>query len=275
MTRSLAARRYLLIRGPQQTQRRLIQATYTALKRRQHPDLAPLMEYPLKTQASLLFYPGCSIYSPTTTRNTLRILDHLDIPYQTLGGLTYCCGLPHRLQGQTKKADACTTRLTTAINTVNPQTIITSCLECLEALQHIKTQTNAPYEILHTLELIHQHQAKFPHTHTDTPLLLHEPCRLTPRLRTTIIDLAASLGQHPILLPPPPKAAANDGPTTPAPSPPTTTPTSPPQPPTTPPSSAPASPASKPSKKHTPQPPSPTSSTSMPQAFPPRRPHHE
>ncbi len=202
MTRSLAARRYLLIRGPQQTQRRLIQATYTALKRRQHPDLAPLMEYPLKTQASLLFYPGCSIYSPTTTRNTLRILDHLDIPYQTLGGLTYCCGLPHRLQGQTKKADACTTRLTTAINTVNPQTIITSCLECLEALQHIKTQTNAPYEILHTLELIHQHQAKFPHTHTDTPLLLHEPCRLTPRLRTTIIDLAASLGQHPILLPP-------------------------------------------------------------------------
>lgn len=202
MNRSWAARRYLLIRGPTHIQTRLIQATYTALKRRKHPDLAPFIDHPPTTQAPLLFYPGCYIHSPQTIRNTLKILDHLAIPYQTLGGLTYCCGLPHRLQGQTKKADACTTRLTTAINTVNPQTIVTSCLECLEALQHIKTQTNASYEILHTLELIHHHQAKFPHTHTDTPLLLHEPCRLTPRLRTTIIDLAASLGNPPILLPP-------------------------------------------------------------------------
>jgi len=201
--RPWAYRRYLLIRGPKHGLPRLLQQTYTTGKRLRHPDLARLMEHPPTTQAPLLFYPGCYLYSPTIIRNTLKILDHIGIPYQTLGGLSYCCGLPHRLQGDTTQADACTARLAAAIIIATPQTIVTSCLECLEALNQIKTQTNAPYEVLHTLELIHRHRHKFPDAHATTPLLIHEPCRLahSPHLKDTVIALAASLGQPVILLP--------------------------------------------------------------------------
>jgi len=197
-------RRYLLIRGPKTGLPRLIQKTYITTQKLKHPDLKTYMETTPTTQTPLLFYPGCYIYSPTTIHATLTVLNHIGTPYTTLGGLTYCCGLPHRFQGNHTDAKACTQRLTNAITTINPHTIITSCLECLEALNDIKLSTNATYNAIHTLQYIHHHRDKFPKAKTKTPLIIHEPCRLAdyPDLKTTIEDLITSLGTTPRYLPP-------------------------------------------------------------------------
>jgi Fe-S oxidoreductase len=162
------------------------------------------MEHPPNTTAPLLFYPGCYIYSPTTIRNTLKILDHIGTPYTVLGGVSYCCGLPHRFQGNQQEAKACTTRLQHAITTANPKIIVTACLECLEALHSIKQETNATYEILHILEYLHRYHTHFLHAHTKTPLILHTPCRLTtnPNLQKITEHLITNLGVTPQYLPP-------------------------------------------------------------------------
>ena len=191
-----AYRRYLLLRGQKHGLPKLQQTSYAKLKQLQHPDLAAYMEHPPTQQAPLLFYPGCYIYSPQTIRNTLKILDHLGTPYQVLGGLTYCCGLPHRFQGNTTDAKTCTDRLKNAINTVNPQIIITSCLECLEALNAIKQEDNAPYTVQHVLEYMNHHRTQLPKIKNPGRLIIHEPCRLAafPTVKTATENLITSLG---------------------------------------------------------------------------------
>ena len=198
-----AYRRYLLIRGPKHDLPRLLQASFAAEQRLRHRDLAEYMERPPTRQTPLLFYPGCYVYSLNTVRATKKVLDHIGTPYQVLGGVSYCCGLPHQLQGRHTEAQACSQRLSAAIAVVNPTTIVTSCLECLEALHHLRQETGATYDVLHILEYLHQHRTRFPDAHSTTPLILHEPCRFSkfPSVKAAAEALITSLGTTPQFLP--------------------------------------------------------------------------
>lgn len=199
-----AYRRYLLIRGPKHGLPRLLQASFASEQRLRHRDLAAFMEHPPTKQAPLLFYPGCYVYSLKTVRATRKVLDHIGTPYEILGGVSYCCGLPHTLQGRHAEARECATRLSAAIAVVNPEIIATSCLECLEALHHLKQETGATYDVLHVLEYIQQHRTRFPDAHSTTPLILHEPCRFSkfPSVKIAAEALITSLGTAPQFLPP-------------------------------------------------------------------------
>ena len=172
-------RRYLFIRGNHLSfVMRLIQKLFVALRRRRDPDLAQYMEASISSNnASILFYPGCYIYSPETIRLTLRLLNHVGKPYSMLAGVSFCCGLPHLLQGDFSKADACFRNLSSEIKRYNPKIIISGCAECLEALRLIASEYHMSYSIKSIAEYLMDHISRFPKIKVREAITLHDACR--------------------------------------------------------------------------------------------------
>ncbi|HVQ00720.1 MAG TPA: (Fe-S)-binding protein [Candidatus Thermoplasmatota archaeon] len=175
-------KRYLLIRGPAlKGFPRFLQRLYVASKKVALRDLAPLMEVRPTRPAEVLFYPGCYLYSPTTVRQTLRLLDHIGCSYEVLGGMSTCCGMPHLLQGEFELADDCMKRLQQDIARIHPHTILTACAECHEAITKIKSAYGEQYEVLSVIEYLTRHQHKFPRTKIVGEILVHESCRFSSK----------------------------------------------------------------------------------------------
>ncbi len=127
-------KRYLLVKGPNQTgMRRIIQRLFIRSKKLTNKDLACFMETTPGKKVDVLFYPGCYIYSAKTVRQTLRLLKHVGSRYNVLGGVTACCGAPHLLQGEFDQADDCLELLYQKIKACDPRIILTACAECFEA----------------------------------------------------------------------------------------------------------------------------------------------
>jgi len=177
-------KRYLAIRGPDlgpiaQT----AQGLYVAMKMQKAPDLAVHMETVPSSQTSVLFYPGCYIYSFETIRRTKRLLDHVGTPYVVLGGLTTCCGIPQLLQGEFDQVDHCMEALHEKIQKCNPSVILTGCAECLEALLRIKKRYHSTFEVYSVAEYLMQHVEKFPALKIRDAVTFHDSCRLTRRYK--------------------------------------------------------------------------------------------
>lgn len=130
-------KRYLLIRGKCTSLRRLIQTLYKKLQQHKHENLAIYMKGTLikKPNTDVLFYPGCYVHSPITLKYTLSLLDKHNINYSILGGMNTCCGLPHLLQGRYDKAETNLKQLHENITQTGCSTVISGCLECVEAIQ--------------------------------------------------------------------------------------------------------------------------------------------
>ena len=130
-------KRYILIRGTTKHIIRFIQKLYTTLQQHSHPNQAKYMQGTLiqKKKTKVLFYPGCYTHSPITLQHSLDLLNSHHIDYSVLGGMSTCCGLPHLLQGHYKKAEENLKTLHNAITKSGCTTIISGCLECVEAIQ--------------------------------------------------------------------------------------------------------------------------------------------
>jgi Fe-S oxidoreductase len=171
-------KRYLFIKGPNHgALPRFAQKLYTSLNKVTTRDLACFMENTALEQADVLFYPGCYIYSTTTVRQTLRLLDHIGCSYSVLGGVTSCCGAPHLLQGEFDQADHCLESLHNTIKAVNPKTVITACAECFEAVTQIKTIYNEDFEVLSVVQYLLKNKEKFPMVKTRGKIIVHDSCR--------------------------------------------------------------------------------------------------
>jgi Fe-S oxidoreductase len=173
-------KRYLFIKGPDLTGiKRIIQNLYIVLKKITTRDLACFMETTLQKKAEVLFYAGCYIYSKKTIRQTLRLLNHLGCSYSVLGGVTSCCGVPHMLQGEFDQGDHCLERLHEKIKVVDPDIVITSCAECYEAIDQIKTIYHEKFEVLSVVEYLQRNSNKFPKIKIRGKILLHDSCRFS------------------------------------------------------------------------------------------------
>jgi Fe-S oxidoreductase len=137
------------------------------------------MENIVSEKSSILFYPGCYVYSSKVMRRTIRLLDHVGNPYGILGGLTTCCGTPHLLQGEFDQADECYDELYEKIKKIDPAIILTGCAECFEALIHIKEKYQETFEVLTVVEYLMRHIDKFPAIKVRTMVTLQDSCRLT------------------------------------------------------------------------------------------------
>ncbi len=173
-------RRYLLIKGPNPKGfRTILQKLYVSYKKNTQRDLARYMENTSVKKADVLFYPGCYIYSTTTVRQTLRLLDYLGRSYSVLGGVTTCCGAPYLLQGEFDQADHCLRRLHEKITATDPKIIITSCAECFEAVEHLKKIYDEHFEILSVTEYLLRNKNKFPSSRIRGKIAVHDSCRFT------------------------------------------------------------------------------------------------
>lgn len=176
--------RYIQIRGPVlPLPMRLAQKLYTLKKRltvRQHARF--MSRLPTRT-APLLFYPGCYVNSTGTMELSLRLLDHVGRPYEVLGGLDTCCGIPQMLQGELDLADKCLDALHAKVMVSRPETVITGCAECLEALLRIKAKYNEGFQVLSVVEYLMEHRDRFPEVKVRGPVTLHDSCRLSRRYR--------------------------------------------------------------------------------------------
>jgi len=171
-------RRYLFIKGPNLTGLKgITQQLYIKVKKMTQKDLACFMETTPAKNADVLFYPGCYIYSTKTIRRTLRLLNHLGCSYTVLGGVTACCGAPHKLQGELDEADYCSELLAQKIKTCDPKIIITACAECFEAVEQIKKIQKMDYEVLSVTQYLLRYPDKFPAKKIRGKTLVHDSCR--------------------------------------------------------------------------------------------------
>ena len=170
--------RYLLIRGPKLAYiNTIFQKLFVFYRKLRDRDIASFMENHEITQESLLFYPGCYIYSPETIRRTFRLLNHVGISYSVLAGVSYCCGMPHYLQGEFQQAETCLSHLNGKLKKINPTTIISGCSECLEAIQLLNKFYHTSYQTLSIVEFLMQHKERFPKIKSDQSVSLHDACR--------------------------------------------------------------------------------------------------
>ena len=172
-------RRYLLIKGLKKPGvKRFLQNWYIRSKKLSTKDLACYMEQTPVRNSEVLFYPGCYIYSAETIRHTLRLLDHVGCDYTILGGVTFCCGMPHRLQGEFAAADECQKLLAQKIKTCAPKIIITACAECFEAIEQIKKTYQMDVEVLTVAQYLLRFQDKFTSKKIRGKVAVHDSCRL-------------------------------------------------------------------------------------------------
>ena len=176
----LSYKRYLFIKGPNLTGiKGIIQNLYITLKKITTRDLACFMETTPEKKTEVLFYPGCYIYSKKTVRQTLRLLDYIGCSYSVLGGVTFCCGAPHMLQGEFDQADHCLKLLHEKIKAVDPKIVITACAECYEAVAQIKTTYHEKFEVLSVVQYLQRNSGKFPNIKIRGKILLHDSCRFS------------------------------------------------------------------------------------------------
>jgi Fe-S oxidoreductase len=177
-----AYKRYLAMKGPFVCGSSMVkQKLYSGVQKLAHPGQARYMESTPTEHKALLFYPGCYFYSSPVIKRTLRLLDHVAEPYNVLGGLNSCCGVPQLLQGDFELADRCLDELRLRIVKSKPKTVITACVECFEALLRIKAKHGEDFEVQTIAEYLLRHRDKFPAVKLREKATLHDSCRLARR----------------------------------------------------------------------------------------------
>jgi Fe-S oxidoreductase len=170
--------RYVLIRGPQLSLfRALAQTFFVIYQKLRNKEIAQFMETKHNAPNSLLFFPGCYIYSPKTINQTLRLLKHIDKPFSILAGLSHCCGMPYYLQGEFQQTEKCLTAIKKQLQQINPKIIISSCNECLEAIQLVNRYYHTSYQIKTVVDFLAENIDKFPKIKVKDTVSFHEACR--------------------------------------------------------------------------------------------------
>ena len=159
------------------------QKIYATTRKLANRDLASFMETTPSKRTDVLFYPGCYVYNTNVVRRTLKLLRHVGVPHEVLGGLNSCCGVPQLLQGEFELADRCLDALHERVMKSSPKVVITACAECLEALLRIKLKFREDFEVLTVVEYLLRHIDRFPEIRLREKVTLHDSCRVTRRYR--------------------------------------------------------------------------------------------
>jgi Fe-S oxidoreductase len=105
------------------------------------------------------------------------------VPYQVVGGIGTCCGIPQLVQGELELAEQCLDDLHGKIMVSAPEIIVTGCAECLEALLRIKAKFGEDYRVLSVTEYLMMHIDRFPDLKVRGKVTLHDSCRIARRYR--------------------------------------------------------------------------------------------
>lgn len=189
--------RYLLIKGRKRPSlARIAQGLYIGMKKMMTRDLARFMETSPQKKTDVVFYPGCYLYSTETVRRTLRLLDAVGCSYSVLGGVTACCGAPHRLQGEFAEAERCLELLHQKVKTVNPQIVITACAECFEEMNRLKTVYHEKFEVQSVAQYLLKQMKTMPKRKIRGKIVVHDSCRFSKSPQESAAqEIAAVFGE--------------------------------------------------------------------------------
>lgn len=164
-----------------------------------HERIAPHLDKKSYAQKDLVFYFSCYAYSPTEVPwKTLALADHLGLDYEVIAGYNSCCGWPHYLAGDFKRADKLFVDLFALLSRIGAKEVVTGCAECYQGLEFIKERYAGEFEVLTTPEWILRHKKSLKLKQTGEKVTFHDACQLsridnkaeTPRkLITELYDL--------------------------------------------------------------------------------------
>ncbi len=170
--------RYNLVRGTENHQvGKLAQKLVQWKTRKKAPELSNYFTGELK-KAPTLFYFGCYLNTPEICLNTLKLADVFeDKGYEVLGMLETCCGYPQFLQGNFDLAEKYLSKLYSHIKKVEPEKIITSCMECFAALKILEEETDLDFKSLTSTDWILENKNKIDFSNIrKEEIIFHDSC---------------------------------------------------------------------------------------------------
>lgn len=169
--------RFNLIRGTNLSMKgKLGQKAYNAKQRSKLGTLNRWNEKRPFAYHETLFYFGCYINSPQVCHDTLTLAEALGEKYTVLGGMSTCCGWPQFLQGQFDLASQYMENLRRDISVVSPKQVITSCMECMAALEMVRQDHDLGFEVLSSSEWLGEELDRLDLVDPDEKVILHDSC---------------------------------------------------------------------------------------------------
>ena len=103
-----------------------------------------------------LVYLGCNVFKTVHLVETLcKILDHLQVDYQAVGGPVFCCGVVPRTRGDTRMGQGMFTRTVTVFDRFGSDTLIHWCPSCEEEFEFSQSLNSLASRQLHFSEFLH------------------------------------------------------------------------------------------------------------------------
>ncbi|MFQ5800462.1 MAG: (Fe-S)-binding protein [Candidatus Hydrothermarchaeales archaeon] len=144
------------------------------------PEIAIHLDKTEFRKTDLLFYFACYAYSPSAIpQKTLAIADHLGVDYDVIAGYSHCCGWPHFLAGEFRKAEELLVDLFNTIAGTKAKKVVTGCAECYQALKFIKERYAGDFEVLTTPEWLIENLDRLDLEKTGETATFHDACQLS------------------------------------------------------------------------------------------------
>ncbi len=144
-------------------------------------------DYPdLPATAEVVYYIGCmtSFYEYQVLLNTMKIFTKAGVNFTTLGQEEVCCSAINVMTGQTENFKDIAKRNVDAIKKRGAKRVVTGCPGCFRALRKYKKFVDYDFEIIHTIDLLHEVvtqgklEWKKDFKSKQLPVIYHDPCEL-------------------------------------------------------------------------------------------------
>ncbi len=161
----------------------LLGRTLYGLKKKRDKPVPEIAKHLDKTEfktSDVLFYFGCYAFSPSNIpEKTLAIADRLGVDYDVIAGYSHCCGWPHFLAGDFKRAEPLFIDLYSTLTGAGAKKVVTGCAECFKALKFIKERYIGDFEVLTTPEWLLENQKKLKLKKSMAKVTFHDACQLS------------------------------------------------------------------------------------------------
>ncbi len=134
-------------------------------------------------RAELLYFAGCTtaLYTPETARNTVKILEALDVDFAVLGADEPCCGSLAYELGAREAFEEQAKRNVELLNRLGVSVLVTSCAGCYKMFKvEYPSIVEVGFEVMHVSQLLEkllkESRVKLHPLHLK--VTYHDPCRL-------------------------------------------------------------------------------------------------
>lgn len=142
--------------------------------------LAPHIDKPTLRKAEHLIYVGCYVFTKErSAAQTVAIAEKAGLDYETLAGLSTCCGWPSLLAGRTDEAERYHAALAERVAAVDPAYVVSGCAECYSSLRLIKEKYAMPFEPLTTPQWIERFADRLDLRRDRSRVTFHDSCHVT------------------------------------------------------------------------------------------------